>query len=173
MIYVCNDGSYGIIASSGTDIKEAKIIRIRPIDDASVLNIPLNNLRYKRPMWSIVLRIIIIIVYFGILIWFTSSSYKINNPTYEGTISFALIAIVIAVLSVVRRYRRNSFINPYQTCNKIDNWQKIKSVKYISKRRVGFTNFNIISLNIGNEDYTIALTDKELDRLKQQGIMLI
>jgi uncharacterized membrane protein (DUF485 family) len=172
LIYVCNDGSYGIIATIRRETKEAKIIRFRPIDDFSVLSIPLRNLRYQRPMWTILLRIIIIIVYFGILIWFTSGTRAINNPAYEAVLSFALIAIVAAVLAVVRRYRRYSFANPNQACSKVESWQKIGSVKYISKKRIGFTNYNIFSISIDDEDYTIALTDKEINKLKQQGILI-
>ncbi|WP_292320041.1 hypothetical protein [Caldisphaera sp.] len=172
MIYVCNDGSYGIIAAVRRETKEAKIIRLRPIDDVSVLSIPIKNLRYQRPMWTILLRLIIIIVYFGVMVWFASNTKAINNPPYEAALSFALVAIVAAVLAVVRRYRRNSFTNPNQACSKVESWQKIGSVKYISKKRVGFTNYNIISLKVGTEDYTIALTDKELNKLKQQGIMI-
>ncbi len=104
--------------------------------------------------------------------WFISSSNKIYNPATEGTIAFAAIVIVIVALAIVFRFRRSAYLSPAQVCSKVENWQKITSIRYMGKKRIGSSDYNIFLLTISNEDYAITLTNKELERLKQQGIML-
>jgi len=51
--------------------------------------------------------------------------------------------------------------------------KKISNIKIIKKQRFGFSNLNIISLTLNSNNYIIALSDKELTRLKELGVLLL
>ena|GEM_PF-5539828 len=178
MLYKCNDGSYAtIVTSDSTNIqnlrqrKEIDIIRLKAFEEGAVVTIPKKYIRYSLPKYHIYIRFIVLIGYLILL----ALTFNIRDIFYRD-IFYSFLAAIIAIYAVITFYlmrRSNNLLNTKGLCINIDEWKKISNIKIIKKQRFGFSNLNIISLTLNSNNYIIALSDKELTRLKELGVLLL
>lgn len=101
-----------------------------------------------------------------IIEWYYCINYYVLTIISSLPLLFnIIIAIIIAILFII------SLILS-ETCNKINEYQKIKSLRFIYKKKSVLPEKNVYSLVIGNEEYLIILSNRDVKKLKRLGFSL-